>query len=59
MSEAGTYTIDKDSSPELDRGRGDIERVFGEAAAYGGAEVHNNAHWDGAPVSENYKVRNV
>ena len=59
MSEAGTYTIDKDSSPEQDRGRGDIERGFAlaenDVSHYSPTDPQTPS-WEDAPVTDNYKV---
>lgn len=40
MSEAGTYTIEKDSSsPEVEQARSDIDRVFGVSGTESEVEV--------------------
>lgn len=40
VSEAGTYTIEKDSSsPEVEQARSDIDRVFGVCAVENGGEA--------------------
>lgn len=59
VSEAGTYTIDKDSSPELEGARGDIERGFALAGASETPQYTPTdpqpPPWDSSPA-ENFKV---
>ena len=59
MSEAGTYTIEKDSpSPEVDNARGDIERVFGILTAEGDGQEASSAGILGATTPGGASINN-